>query len=144
VSLSEIKIEILHSIFDILGITQVDCLDLSTYSNESEFGERVFATGKIIQNSSLPVKLQSCVNTNDTVSQVTFLSMVGLKRLNNRKNSKKWMESVASFLRRPNVMVSLHSYSFFKKILHLSCFDSFSRVKIEVDSLRLKVALAKL
>ena len=115
--LKEINADVLQSILDILGITHVECLMMGNQSVS-----RVLAVGKIIQSSNM------CLNLNQSF---TILNITGLNRLN--KTRAKWMKSLTSFLSgQENFIVSLHSFSYFKKILHISCFDSFSRVKIEV------------
>ena len=115
--LKEINADVLQSILDILGITHVECLMMGNQSVS-----RVLAVGKIIQSSNM------CLNLNQSF---TILNITGLNRLN--KTRAKWMKSLTSFLSgQENFIVSLHSFSYFKKILHLSYFDSFPRVKIEV------------
>ena len=117
--LNELRIEILYSIFDILGITEVDC----NLNN----GSRVFSVGKITDTLNASSKIKSCSEKSETS---TFLEITNTNELN--KKTSDWRGSVNAFIKQSNILIDLHSYSFYKKILHLSCFDSFLRAKIEV------------
>ena len=122
--LKEIKIEFLYNILDSLGITEVDCDFSLNKTGRKDF--RLFATKSIISDEEIPHKFKSCINN----SSVIFLNISGMNKFN--KNTIGWMENFTDLLKQANVLLLLHSYSFYKKILHLNCFDSLFKIKNEV------------
>ena len=117
--LTEIKLQVLYSILDMAGITEIKC--------EPELNQNL--TLKILSVKSLTNanKFNSCL-----VNSYIYLSITGLNRFNKKNNV--WMQNLTSFLNSPHsIMLSLHSYSLLEKTLQLNCYDSLSELKNEVE-----------
>ena len=126
--LKEIRLEFLYNILGVLGITEINCIDSSTNMSNSD-GSKIFAVKRITADEDASKKLKAC--SQNSSSTAIFLNISALNKFN--RKTTWWMTNFTHLLKQPNVLLLLHSYSFYKKILHLSRADSFIKIKVQVN-----------